>query len=412
MEENYLSIVFEKAMQDKRLVQEDMEDVKNRMWALLAKRVQRYTMGESSSIPTEKAEELFESICYCISIYLKSLDNDDERIKQLIETDMQILFEKGQHEIVVLITKGKELYKNVVSNKIGINNISYHDTLNEIKNFFKSYDFKFMAQDIPCSIDYQLCQPVSETIKGIEYIIQYLKNLYIENEFCKRFDEEKIILILKAYCPNYKEQLINIYEPIVSNVFGLALIGGDVTELDISDAKRVQIKSILNNITKKKFLEKVKEAVDKICYRLAIKDIESKSYMFDSLKNLYERINNSNSLDNIFLSFYKIKEVPKQEYIDGNMMDDEKLRKLIEEIQDCRYLSDKIAMVKEYIHSMRDFVEVVNVCFYEEELYKLFDSLDDITIKTIDEVINFHEDDIKVSIKWKTEFQKYKKRLT
>ena len=53
-------------------------------------------------------------------------------------------------------------------------------------------------------------------------------------------------------------------------------------------------------------------------------------------------------------------------------MDNEKLRDLINEIKSCRFVSDKVAMVKQEVKSIGDLVEVLNICFWEEEAVALF----------------------------------------
>jgi hypothetical protein len=64
-------------------------------------------------------------------------------------------------------------------------------------------------------------------------------------------------------------------------------------------------------------------------------------------------------------------------------MDDEALRRLIDEIQDCRYLSDKIAIIKGQIHSVRDLIEVLNVCLWGNEYTELFCSFSDLEIAVL-----------------------------
>ncbi|WP_346929904.1 hypothetical protein [Clostridium sp.] len=50
------------------------------------------------------------------------------------------------------------------------------------------------------------------------------------------------------------------------------------------------------------------------------------------------------AIDNIFLSFKYEDDLKESEFIDNDTMDNERLRNLINEINDCRFISDKIAM--------------------------------------------------------------------
>ncbi|MPM96741.1 hypothetical protein SDC9_143906 [bioreactor metagenome] len=85
----------------------------------------------------------------------------------------------------------------------------------------------------------------------------------------------------------------------------------------------------------------------------------------------------SGSLDGIFLSLFRAKRscVPSVQYVDGAPMDDEKLRRLITEINDCRFISDRIAIVKLEVHSLQDLVEILNVCFWGDDCERLFEEL-------------------------------------
>lgn len=60
------------------------------------------------------------------------------------------------------------------------------------------------------------------------------------------------------------------------------------------------------------------------------------------------------------------------QYTDGEAAQDDALRALIEELHDCRSAGEKAALVKASVRSLRDMVEVLDVCFWEEEGAALF----------------------------------------
>jgi len=76
------------------------------------------------------------------------------------------------------------------------------------------------------------------------------------------------------------------------------------------------------------------------------------------------------------------------QFMDNDMMDDDALRKLIEKMNDCRFVSDKISLVRREIHSLRDMVEVLNICFWEDERIALFDHLNIMEISLLVEFIS------------------------
>ena len=71
-------------------------------------------------------------------------------------------------------------------------------------------------------------------------------------------------------------------------------------------------------------------------------------------------------------------------------MEDERLRELIEEIKDCRYLSDKIAILREQVHSLYDLVELLDTCFYDEEYDEVFQLLSKAELSVLQKSITGH----------------------
>ena len=62
-------------LNDSKLVNisdEEKEIIQIKLWELLGKVTERYTMGDSSSVPIEIAEELLKSICFLLKKEMKS----------------------------------------------------------------------------------------------------------------------------------------------------------------------------------------------------------------------------------------------------------------------------------------------------------------------------------------------------
>lgn len=60
------------------------------------------------------------------------------------------------------------------------------------------------------------------------------------------------------------------------------------------------------------------------------------------------------------------------QYTDGEMTQDDALRELIEELGECRSADEKAALAKASVRSLRDMVEVLDACFWEQEGAALF----------------------------------------
>ena len=209
---------------------EEKEMMQIKLWTLLGNVTERYTMGDSSSVPVEIAEELLKSITFLLN---KETKNPQSIVKLFESESLESAWKHSWTTIEKDIAKGKELLEEVIKTSTGIENISYEDTVVEIGRGLKVYDYRFFAHEIPCSIDYQLSNAVSEDLQGIDFINEYLTRLLFENKFCNNFAKEKIIGILKSYCKDYKGLLINIFEPVLTNIIGLDLVEADIFKLEM-----------------------------------------------------------------------------------------------------------------------------------------------------------------------------------
>ncbi len=376
--DSYLSLISDQMSSQSILSEGDIYEIQKSLWSILAMQVQRYTMGDSSSVPVETAQELLNSICFCIRMYMKEISGDLTMLKELPAED---LFIKGRIVIEKAVTEGRKLLSHAINTSPhGLDNLSYRDTLCEITGFFKKYDYRFLAHDIPCSIDYQLSQPVSERLLGIEYINEYLRRIIIENEFITHFDRYNAISLFEKCFPEYKVLLINLYEPVATNAIGLALIKGNIAALDITESDRLVLLEYFRSWSEKTALEKLQNAAVSICSCLNIDDEAAKNYLRKTATELYPRISaavTAGSLNDVFLtiSCRLVQKEPESIYVDSGRMDNERLRSLISEIEDCRYLSDKVKMVQNYVHSLSDLTEILNVCFWGNDCDALFDAL-------------------------------------
>lgn len=397
---------------DKNISEEDKMLIEFKIWNLLGKHTERYTMGDSTSVPIEIAEELLNSICFSLGLELRELMNAKEL---LIEEDISDLLKASWSKIASLMERGKKLLEAVRKSSPNIENISYKDTINEIDKFFNKYDYRFFAHKIDCSIDYQLSNAISEKLQGIEYINEYLKALLIENEFCICFDKDNIIYILNSYCSDYKELLINIFEPILTNAIGLDILGRDILTLEISALQRETLLGIFRNLSKTEILVKLESSAKSVCDILGVVDNEKIEYIQKTAVNIYPRIEvglSTGNIDNIFLSFKYEEELKESEFIDNDTMDNERLRNLINEINDCRFISDKIAMVKEDVNSLSDLVEVLNLCFWEDEALELFKTLSKEELYIIKHYLDNKYEAYSSDSQWESKFMNYIRGLS
>ena len=277
----------------------------------------------------------------------------------------------------------------------------------EIGKGLKSYDFRFFAHEIPCSIDYQLSNPVSEELQGIDFINEYLKRLLFENNFCNNFDKEKIIKVLKSYCEDYEGLLINIFEPVLTNVIGLHILKANIFDLEITNYEREILLDIFKEMTIEGIQEKLIESCNNICKGLKINKSYEIEYMKTTALNLLPRIEEgtkNNNLENIFLSFKIEKNEVPDVFVDNKSMDDEKLRELIDEIRSCRFTKDIVTIIHNEVKSLDDLVQILNNCIWEDELEELVNNLTEYEIEALKYYLVNRNDDNLSNTGWEERF--------
>ncbi len=198
---------------------------------LLSWQTVRYTCGDSTSIPLENAQELLQSIWFCLG-----LDSDPSaaRLSSLVNGGVRQAFEHGLRQIQVQLDYGQQLWQSLCANLPPVQNRSMLDTLRNLKGFWRRYDYRFFAHQIPCDIDYQLALPVPDCLCGVEYVNRYLEHLEAEFMFLSCFPPKQAVCVLEHYCSSYQELLVNLFEPVAANALGLILLGSDPVQLVFS----------------------------------------------------------------------------------------------------------------------------------------------------------------------------------
>lgn len=393
----------------------DVNSNMNDLALLLEQKIKKYTVNDSSSVTVEKAQQIMNSILYCINGYLNSLEDEKISLIDNKYNGAEMLYNKGFNLEKQRFETAKILHNNIINEALYIDNMSYRDTIYKgLGLFFKKYDIYYSAHETPADIDYQLCIHI-DNLSGVEYILQYLQQFIIENNFCKNFSIDDITALLKGYDNDYRILLLNVFEIVLTNLLGLSIIGGDIYQLSIDKVQKIQLYNILSELSIFDLQEKLSVALNDIINKLHITDEYAIIYLKKSTKQISFNIKRyyvSQCEQSMFVTCDYTKDIKNDEFNDGKMLDSKKLRELIEEIKSCRYSSDKIAMIKQNVHSLSDFVDIVDNCIWDDEYHLAFKLLDDIEIEILinqisDEVnMGTDIDDLK---EWQCELLKYVK---
>jgi hypothetical protein len=214
-----------------------------RLWQFLAGHTARYTMGESTSLPEETAAELLAS-----ALYTMGLDPDDPMVLGKLPADLDGAYRKGQRALERRTALTQRLWQAAAESMPPMESRSLSDTLRSIGAGFRRYDTRWFAREFSCDIDYQLCLPVSERLTGVDYAAEYLRHLLAENRFLGRFAPADCARVLGEVCPDYRNLLVNLYEPVAASALGAVLAGGEPQPLHLTAEQRETLRRLFSTL--------------------------------------------------------------------------------------------------------------------------------------------------------------------
>lgn len=282
---NYIESLLNSLKKHELITVNDYENIIMKLIQLLSFQIKRYTGDMTSSVPVSVAKNLNTSNLWIIDFYLKD-KSIDESIDNLINKDINYLFECSKKKLNLIINKTKMFYNTIfLNNIIEIDNYFYNATLKDgIKGFFKLYNYSYDAHTITISVDYETCigRP---NLYGIEFINKYLEFINYENIFCNKFNN--IDKMLQKIYNKYQDMPINIFENVLimsvvleyfnKNNFDLdVLIDVEKLYAEFSENENLYVQNLNYSynklINKMNISGKMKEYIDK-CFEKILKKI-------------------------------------------------------------------------------------------------------------------------------------------
>lgn len=303
--EFYFQSFLEEAYKQGELDDEELENIQMQCIRLLADSTQRYNKGESSSINIEAAQAIMASNFYTMGMGLKALPDTSSMLDNI--KTVSKLYERGRKMINAKLNTARHLYQLVSKTKIQSPGYAYNATIEKgIKSFFKNYNADFEAHETPASIDYQLMNPVTGSA-GVEYMVQYLQSLYVENLFCLKFDAKVIHEVMCGYDKNYKDLLLNIFGQVLQNALGCMLLDKEILSLDLMPSDIQKLKNALKDKSKESIHSLLQQKAGRIVEAAAVAGTALKPYIFANLSELASTIYfaaDNDTLHTIFVTRY------------------------------------------------------------------------------------------------------------
>ena len=189
--DNYFLSLLAAGAKQGILTDADLARLQSESLALLAAQTAVYTGGESSSVRTETAQALLDSVFYTLGIVLKGFPTPDAALQAL-----------KSRSLAVLLTEGQD----------------------GIRGFFRLYRPALFANETHITADYPPLLPITG-LCGIEFIERYLACLMAENRFLRCFQPKQVHLLLCALSEDYRKTPMNLCLPVLTAALCCELTG-------------------------------------------------------------------------------------------------------------------------------------------------------------------------------------------
>jgi len=258
------------------------------LYLLLEERIRRHTMGDSTSVPVDTARRLLESILYCLELERRAKKTNKA------EDNIKSRWQKGVDEAKRIAKRARLLLLQAQRTPPPLTNTAYNDTLSALPVFFAGYDADFFAQEIPCSFDYPLCQPVSDALFGAEYIQDFLRRLLAENTFLRAFSADALLPLYEKYYIDYADLLVNLYLPASEMATLCALAGVPVRTLSLTSEQLVSLNQTLLSIDVSEARRMMEDSAECALFELGLTSDFLRYYTKQTARDLLVRLRAAN----------------------------------------------------------------------------------------------------------------------
>lgn len=216
----------------------------------------KYSGHEHSSITYEKAQMLMEGVLYCIDLYKK----DNSNALMINHISAKEAYKYGHQVVIDKTKKLHALYNEIIIDFLDYDLGCLKNTIKKaIPWFLSNYDFKFTPQETLFTPDYPILKNL-DGLSGIDFVLEYMECICIEQQFLKKFDYGYVVELLLAYHSDYKELIENICEIVLQDVVRHIMLD---RPLNSNDFSKKELES-LENILLKKSMKEINDDVTAI----------------------------------------------------------------------------------------------------------------------------------------------------
>ncbi len=380
----YTISLLRAGFQVKLLNQTNLNSIQEQIMLILKDLILRYTKGDSTSVTTDTAETLLNSILYSLDAYLSQFEHPEDGINLLKTNTVQKIYAKGIELISRWVAETQDLYEEIKRTKLDVQLEVYNTSIDEdLPDFFKQYGIMFNAHDTMCTLDYPLVFDDMK-LQGIRYIKHYLETLKTETQFCNLFDkktlENTLVNYSRIYQIDYKTSPINIFEVLINNSIFSVLIGNQASELTIFTFQFQILEQELSQLSPTELIVLIDKGIKKVLSDFNLNQPDLVNYLNKYKSIIVQRTLTAvenNSLHNLIITTNAANQQgDKINFNPGIKMNDQDFRIILGKIINCDSIENKIALIRSDIPSLEDFIDILRAdCLFGDEFITVYRTL-------------------------------------
>lgn len=228
--------------------------------------IDEFTEGKSTSLSTDKSNELLSSLLYNIDAYLISLKSPEKALNELREKTVKYLYDSGGAALKRVMADCTALLFNNKKNRLPGGSDIYNRALDEdIRNFSKNYNIRFGAHRNPVIPRYKTA--LAPRGCGVVRLKKYLTNLLAENLFCRCYDSEEVQTVIAfevMRAEDMESNVGNLYVPILRCALICQFLMPDSTHVLLSEGDVNTAEALLDEYTPDELQKMLTKAFDRL----------------------------------------------------------------------------------------------------------------------------------------------------
>lgn len=270
---------------------------------IVAELAEKYTAFESTSITYEKAEQLMEAVLYCIR-------EAEQPEAMMVPAGACIrarqAYKMGVERVKEKVKKSLALYHKILPGFVWFENTCLYDSVVKgLPEFFRRYDILFEPQRTILTLDYPVLRDISES-EGVDKIYEFIRCVYLEQEFLKIFPEGYVAGALRKYDREYRDMAENICEIVILNAGAHLLAGKPLSELDFDENDYRKLQNIFRKTETNDLSRKLENMIEKIVRKYCadcIDPIDLIEYLAAAVQNICVRLKNAAEYESLWRLF-------------------------------------------------------------------------------------------------------------